>query len=151
VRRLHAQGLEAAPRAVWLSLHPRTGELTLYRRAAAERLEEAYRARRCSVPLAGLGRAVDSSIVRFGTPEDGDRMVETRQKGRCRDVQRLEVPCEAQSVSVHMLLDRGTWRLAQPSEAEHSVMEKLTLCGTEVAVPPSPRRLPPVRAMQRTF
>jgi len=150
LHRLQEQG--DAPRAVWLSLHPRTGEVKLYRRSAAERLEEAYRARRSSVPLAGLGRSVDNCIVRFGTPEDGDRMVETTHTGRCRDVQRLEVACDAQSVSVCMLLEGGKWRLTEPSHAECSQddpnmrTEKVALCGTEVAVPPSPRRLPPVRA-----
>lgn len=153
---------DTEPRFAWLSLNPKTGEPRLYNKAAAERLERAFRDVRGSVPLAGLGHEVDGCIVKFGVEDEGDRMVETTEKGRRRDVQRVEVPGNMRDFNIYVTHDEGRWRLVPEKEAlrqraadaedgEESAVElrKVVLSGFEVVAPP--RKLPPVNTNQRTY
>jgi len=101
------------PHAVWLSLDPRSGEVDIYPRVAARRLEGAYWSHKQSVPLAelGLGGSLDSAVVDFGNKFDGKMPTQVTMKGGKRDVRRVEVAADASDVTVDVVRQRG-WRLA---------------------------------------
>jgi len=110
------------------------------------------------VPLAGLGRQLDDCIVSFGSAEEGERMMERTHKGRWRDVLRIQVPAGTREVCVQIAQENNKWRALCTEQAantltnESNIVEtrKLDLFGTEVPVPTSPHRLPPVRALHKT-
>lgn len=149
---------DSLPRAAWIFLHPKTGEVDFYHRAASERLEEAYRDRRASVPLAGLGRDIDNAIVLFND-DDGARMVEKSLRGRQRDVQRIQVPGDMTDGRVYVTQASGVWRFVREEIATAAIREhadasgveerKLHLYGHEVVA--SPIKLPPVNPDRRTY
>jgi len=97
---------------VWASLDPRKGELQVYPREVACRLEAAHRrtcaGRRRAVALQGLGGIYEDACVEMGGDE---APVQRTSKGR-RDVRRLEVPQNASGVQVSVIPSR-TWRIAE--------------------------------------
>lgn len=164
LRELDQVHYDTAPRAAWVSLHPKSGEARLYHREAAERLEAAFRDGRSSVPLVGLGRAVDGCIVWLSPDDEGDRMVETSQNGRPRDVTRLLVAGNIRDACIYVTREDGRWRLvpekaallqraADAADGEESPVElrKVALSGSEVVAPAPPRKLPPMKPSQRTY
>jgi len=153
---------DAKPRAAWLSMNVYTGEMLFYKQAAAERLESAYKNGRANVPLAGLGKEIDSSIVFFSRNDDGT-IVETGPRGSRREVQRIPVPGDMTDVRVLIMQRDGVWRFISDREAEAwreqassegmdppRIEEKqLILMGVELVSPPD--KLPPVNPNQRTY
>jgi len=108
------------PRAAWISVDPRSGALRAYPRAAAERLEAAWRDRRSNVPLCGLGvKAIEDAIIYFqGEPGStyGERPVQRTLRGGKRDVRRqvfsIDDPETLQCcVSLQVGQRRDVWRI----------------------------------------
>jgi len=164
LRKLNAQlHYDNMPRAAWLSLDMHTGELAFYEKAAAERLESAFRNGRQSVPLAGLGKELDGSIVSFARNDEGKKTLETTLKGRQREVQRIPVPAELTEIRVNVVRQDGRWQLISEQAKQEVIraaegdgvkppkMEerRLQLTGGEVANPPV--QLPPVNRNERTY
>lgn len=136
--RLH---YDSNPRAAWLALDTKTGEVQLYQRAVAERIEAAHR-QRASVPLVGLGLEVDSAIVTFG---QGDRVFakETSLSGIEREVRRIAVPGTMLEVNVNIAREGETWRFLRDQDAQASTLQgvviesrRVVLSPTEVIEPP---------------
>jgi len=127
-------------RAVWLSLHPETGELCAYDKLVGTRLESAFTSSRYSVPLAGCGKDLDGAIVYLG---DVPKL--RTEAGEELEVQRVAVPNYTQQVTLRVTgpaQGSDCWRFARNSDcqAEERTVE---LFGTELVAPPSPS-LPPV-------
>lgn len=152
---------DAAPRIAWLSLSPKSGRPRLYHRAVAERLETAFSRGRCSVPLVGLGRDVDSCIVMFEPEEECGRMIERTPKGRCREVRRIEAQSDEREATLYVTLDEGRWkfvpeqfalrhRAADAMDVWESQVEvrKVVLSSNGLVLPPG--KLPPVGRPRRT-
>eukprot|EP00434_Breviolum_minutum_P018522 symbB.v1.2.016335.t1/scaffold1222.1/size194531/9 len=131
----HSQ--DGAGFAAWISIDPRTGELSQYPDAAAHRGRE----RQVRLSGLGLGSVYESIIVDLGGP--GEPPVQKRVGGGKRDVRRFEVarhgPAE---VRVHIVRDRG-WRICD--EAVPGVTEEriFSLDSTSTSVPPPAPPPPP--------
>lgn len=112
-------------RIVWLSLDPLTGEVELYNKAAAQRLESAYVHNKAHVPMAGLGGDLEWAIVYLGSreagnSESGSSHATQLSNGEHRDVRRITVPATASQVCVKVAQD-NMWRIADcdvPGEVE---------------------------------
>lgn len=97
---------------VWFSINPRCGQLQLYPRAAADRLEESFFRCRKNVPLGGLGlcRGLENAVVYL----DGDAPLQKTRRG-ARDVRRLEVGRLEDVVSfpsVQVVQEGTEWRIS---------------------------------------
>ncbi|CAJ1343501.1 unnamed protein product [Effrenium voratum] len=128
------QGSGGVP--VWVSIDPRSGELSAYPQAAVHKLEHAYARHSREVRLAGLGLGpvYETLIVDF----HGERPVQKREGGGKRDVRRFVVdPSAPPQVTVHVVRERG-WRIsdiAVPGVTEERVVM--------LDAPPPPPPLPP--------
>jgi len=164
LRSLRAQThYDDLPRAAWLALDTHSGEIHFYEKAAAERLESAFRNGRQSVPLAGLGKELDGSIVTFARGDDSGKTLETTLKGRQREVQRIPVPAELVEIRVNVARQEGRWhmideqvkqdtlRKAESEGLKPPKMEerKLRINPCDVVTPPV--QLPPVNRAERTY
>lgn len=153
-------------RAIWVSLDSLTGELQLYPKDVAKRLESAYCNNRTTIPLAGLGEQFEEAIVYLEGKEEGARHLQKTWRGGQRDVRRLEVPISSSEVSLPVV-HRGTWHVAhdhrpanedvassdaadnlEPQEGIKHETRTIPLSGTEFVRPPSPV-LPPVDPNRR--
>jgi hypothetical protein len=135
------------PLALWLSLDPLSGEVSLYPRAAATRLEAAYVNRRSNVPLAGLGGDLEDGIVFLGAK--GQHPVQKSWDGGQMDVRRLQVPSCNSEVTINVVQDHG-WRIAEVAIPGTTEERRVVLNGTEMVRPPTPP-LPPVNPDRRAF
>jgi len=139
--------------AVWVSIDPRTGELSLYPPAAVFALEQAHRSGRRQVSLHGLGLGPvyerlsvdlgDESSVHNETP------VQKRAGGGKRDVRRIVLEPDApREICVHVFRDRG-WRIA--AEAAPGVTEERVVLLTTLAALPSSTASKPKPEFLGTF
>jgi len=145
------------PMALWLSLDALSGQVTLFPRAVAMRLEGAYVNNRSTVPLAGLnhqclGDFVDDEfeddIVFLGTKGGNDRPVQKSARGgQTNDVRRLQLRGSAEEAFVNVVWD-GMWRIADVAEPGRTEQRRVGLNGTEMVRPPSPP-LPPLNPDRR--
>eukprot|EP00913_Durusdinium_trenchii_P032840 g30744.t1 len=112
-----ARGSGSGGSSVWISIDPRSGELSRYPEAAARRLEQAHRNHERQVRLGGLGLGpiYETLIVDLGG--SGERPVQKRVGGGKRDVRRVETPAGASEVRVHVVRDRG-WRISDDHVAD---------------------------------
>lgn len=154
---------DAVPRSAWLSLDTQSGEVMFYQKAAAERLESAYRSGRASVPLAGLGKEIDGCIVAFARGDENGKIVETTLKGRQREVQRVAVPAAMTEVRLNIMREDGRWIVVSDKVKQELMQQaedagqkqpkieerKVYLSGAEVVT--APAKLPPVNRNQRTY
>mmetsp|Transcript_72495 Transcript_72495/g.208029 ORF Transcript_72495/g.208029 Transcript_72495/m.208029 type:complete len:546 (+) Transcript_72495:75-1712(+) len=155
-------------RSAWLAIDAETGDVTFYHKTVGERLESAYRSGRASVPLAGLGREVDGTIVTFPRGDvGGTKIIETSLKGNRREVQRVPVPGTTREVQIIAVREAGSWRFEMEGDREVAaqkalsidisddpedfliVDKRLAFTGQEIVVPEN--KLPPVNRNQRTY
>lgn len=148
--------LNKKEQALWISLDPLTGEVNVFPRAAATRLEAAYVNNRTRVPLAGLQAGMRSSqqqkefeddIVHLGTKGGSDHPVQKSLQGEQRDVRRLMVKLSASEVCINVVYDHG-WRIADDASEGSTETRVVVLYGTETVRPPTPP-LPPVNPDRR--
>lgn len=89
------------PRAVWLSVDPKSGELQLYPREAAQLLEVAFCHGRSNVSLASVEGPIwfrDATVdLHCSTP------MHRAPGGRCRDVRRLELRSGETCIQMHVV------------------------------------------------
>lgn len=133
--------------ALWLSLDPLTGDVSLFPRAAATRLEAAHVNNRTKVPLAGLGHGLEDDIVHMPLKHNNDHPIQKSLHGGQRDVRRLMVRINAAQVSINVVWEHG-WRIVEvaiPGTTEERIV---ALNGTETVRPPTPP-LPPVNPDRR--
>lgn len=130
------------PRALWISVDPSSGHVTVFPKAVATRLEAAH-LDRSSVPLAGLGEAsYEGSIVSFGHHVEDDGYVERRPDGP-RDVRRIRVAGSAADVVVHVLppgADSNTWRITDSPVPGRSRERAVMVSRSHLVSPPSPKQ-----------
>lgn len=158
--------MNTKPLALWLSLDPSTGQVSLYPKDAATRLEGAYVNNRKNVPLAGLGNGLDDGIVHFGA-KGSDEHAHPVQKcasfGTCinSDVRRLQVPANAEEICINVTQDplkswgssrkqEHIWHIADVAIKGVTEQRFVKLNGTEVVRPPSPE-LPSINPDRRTY
>jgi len=158
--------INTKPLALWLSLDPSTGEVNLYPKDAATRLEGAYVNNRKNVPLAGLGKGLDDGIVHFGV-KGSDEYKHPVQKcasfGTCisSDVRRFQVTAIASEICINVRKDPfeseddspkqdHIWRIADAAIPGVTEQRFVRLNGTEVVRPPSPD-LPSINPDRHTF
>lgn len=141
-----------APLAAWISIDPRTGELSPYPEPAVRRLEQAYHSRRDQqVKLSGLGLGAvyETLIVDFGGP--GELPIQRRVGGGKRDVRRFELaPGDPPQIRVHVVRDRG-WRIADvvvPGVTQERIVSLDSSSGPAPAPPPL---LPPPPEFLSTY
>lgn len=135
-----ARGSGSGGSSVWISIDPRSGELSRYPEAAARRLEQAHRNHERQVRLGGLGLGpiYETLIVDLGG--SGERPVQKRVGGGKRDVRRVETPAGASEVRVHVVRDRG-WRISDDHVA--GVTEERLFSLEDAPLPPPPPPPPP--------
>lgn len=133
--------------ALWLWLDPLTGEVSIYPRAAATRLEGAYVNNRVNVPLAGLGSNLEDSIVHLGRKGTDEYPVQRSLQGGQMDVRRLQIPTDASEVCINTKYESG-WHIVDVAEPGETEQRTLVLQGTETVRPPTPP-LPPVNPDRR--
>lgn len=114
---------DSEPRAAWLALDVKRGEVQPYEHRVAERLEAAHHTR-ASVPLVGLGKDVDAAIVTFGEGADRVFGTETSESGRERDIQRIPVPATVSGVDVRVVKEGSNWRFLQDRGAQEASVPK---------------------------
>jgi len=159
---------DKVPRSAWLALCPCNGHAVFYPKRVAERLEAAFQNGRASVPLAGLGKEFEGSIVNFATTShDGAQIVETSLTGGQKEVQRIPVPGHMKDVQFYVTREDSKWRFV-PEEKRADYMcvrhvdgelrtttsvlleeRRLPLSGDEIVSPQE--KLPPVSRNQRTY
>jgi len=110
------------PLSIWVSLNSSSGELYVFPREAARRLEGAYREKRRSVLLAGLKlpQTFEDDFVDLDPQNDAwetgaIRALQLSPSGASRDVRRIEVQADTSGVTVDVSSDAssgGAWRLA---------------------------------------
>jgi len=106
-------------RYVWVVCDPESGEVRLYPRAAAERIEVAVKTGRQSVPLAGLDAAsgfLEGSIVNL--EQGGLEAVERNFNGSLRQMRCVEVSWDANELRVHVASEGGSWKLVDSNAAQ---------------------------------
>jgi len=134
-------------KALWFRLDLLTGEVNVYPRAAAARLEEAHVKNRANVPLAGLGNGLEDAIVHLGTKGSNERPVQMSLQGGQMDVRRLPLRADADEVCIDVLWNNG-WRVADVAVPGTTEQRQVVLNGTEMVGPPSPS-LPPLNPDRR--
>merc|ERR1719163_1098968 len=135
--------------ALWLSLDALTGEVKLYPRSAATRLEAAHVNHRSSVPLAGLGDALEDSIVFLSKKGVNEHPVQKSLAGAQADVRRIEIRAGASEVCINVVRD-GVWHIADVAIPGKTEQRHLNLNGTEMVRPPTPP-LPPLDPDRRLY
>lgn len=93
---------------VWVSLDPRSGELSVYPSPVARRLEVEAHRRASEVRFSGFGGHWETLIVEL----HGEVPVQRTAQGGRRDVRRLQVPIGAQETEVIALKTPRGWRIA---------------------------------------
>merc|ERR1712146_881143 len=138
---------DTRPHAVWLSLDPLSGEIILYPSAAATRLEAAYVNQRSSVPLAGLGDALENDIVHMPAKGSGEHPVQKSLNGTQMDVRRIQTHASAKQVTVHVFFE-DAWRIADVAVPGKTEQRHVLLHWTEMVRPYTPP-LPPLNPDRR--
>jgi hypothetical protein len=138
---------DSKPHALWLSLDPLTGDIFLFPRAAATRLEAGYVNHRCTVPLAGLGGGLENDIVHMGAEGSGEQPVQKSWHGTQMDVRRIKTHVSASQVSIHVFFE-DTWRIADVAVPGKTEERHVLLHGAALVRPPSPP-LPPLNPDRR--
>lgn len=130
-------GSASVTRHVWLAVDKASGEVFLYPRAASERIEEASRHGRKSVPLAGLGQGVDGAIVYFGHG-GSDEILERNFSGAEREACRKEVWGNAEEVRVNISQKGCLWAFADPAACQNTEERLVSVTKGDMARPASP-------------
>lgn len=125
------------PHAVWISVDPRTGELSVYPRPVSLRLEAGYWNHRLVVDLKGLGSYLEDSFVELNSGRPVQ--VTPASRGR-RDVRRVEVTASSDHVSAEVVQGRhGFWRFARDMAMSSVAGSYATSPGN--GTPPQERRI----------
>jgi len=135
------------PQALWFCLDSMTGEVALYSRAAATRLEGAFTNNRATVPMAGLGGTLEDAIVHLGTKHDNVNPVQKSLEGGQMDVRRLKIKPEATEICVNVVWEDG-WHIVDTAVPGTTEERHIVLQGTEMVRPPTPP-LPPLNPDRR--
>jgi len=137
------------PLALWLSLDAETGEVKIYPRAAATRLEGGFVNNRSNVPLAGLDCGCENDTVYL--PKDGgvERFVHKCWDGAQMDVRRLQVRVGVHEVCINVVRD-SVWRIADAAVPGKTEQCRVALAGSELVRPPPPA-LPPLDPDRRAY
>mmetsp|Transcript_128605 Transcript_128605/g.274351 ORF Transcript_128605/g.274351 Transcript_128605/m.274351 type:complete len:526 (+) Transcript_128605:119-1696(+) len=140
------------PRVVWLSLDSESGEVRVYPKAVATRIEKAHLSGRFGVPLAGLGDTFEEVIVCLGNTTDGYMPTQKDANGLTSDVRRFEVLTSTSDLRVNVVWD-GQWHIVDNKELLEIEIEErsIALCRSECMVPPPSPTLPPVNPDRRTY
>lgn len=115
--------------AVWLSIDPRTGEITVYPPAVATRLEKGLADGAAVVPLAGLGGFYETAVIEFGGRSGGPTQ-RTANGGR-RDVRRVLVAPGASCVCLNVVRE-GKWKIADFAAPGVTTEKRAALTGQAV-------------------
>lgn len=102
--------------AAWVSLDSATGDLHLYTKSVASRLESAYSHNKASIPLAGLGEEYAHAIVHFGNEAKGEQPWQTAPGGVHDDVRRIILPAGATSVRLRVAKGPQAWIIVDDSD-----------------------------------
>jgi len=137
-----------SPHSAWMTLDRKTGQVHLYPKEAASRVEAAYRHGRTSVPLAGVGEPFEGVIVQLSSSEEGSRPVERTWEGNESDVRRLEVTFYMTDAVMHVYQMDGEWHFADGPILGVTEERHVQLSRHVVVSPPSPT-LPPVNPDRR--
>jgi len=132
------------PFFVWLLLDPQTGEVDVYPKLVAARLEGGHRAGRTNVPLVGLADALDGTVVLMG-----DQPLQRTWSGEERDVTRVEAASFEDEIAVNTTFHEGSWRFAQGALADQPSERVVVQYWRSDAVPPPSPSLPPVNPDRR--
>jgi hypothetical protein len=138
---------DSKPHAVWLSLDPLSGEIILYSHAAATRLEAAYANNRLSVPLAGLGDALEDDILHMAAKGSGEHPVQKSLRGRQMDVRRIQTRASTKQLTINVFFE-DKWRIADVAVPGKTQERHVLLHFTEMVRPYSPP-LPPLNPDRR--
>jgi hypothetical protein len=130
------------PRAVWLRLDPLTGDVSLYPSAAASRLEAAHHGNRTTVPLAGLGKDLEDSIVHLGGK--GEHPVQKTWHGELMDVRRMVVQ-DTDEIRINVAHDNG-WHIVDGSVSGQTEERRVSVRYNETTCCTPSQPLPPVHA-----
>jgi hypothetical protein len=147
-KRLEEEELQGKPQAVWLKLDPRSGEVIPYPQAAATRLEAAHHNNRANVPFSGLGGDLEEDMVHLGFKGSGERPVQKSWHGTQMDVRRIEVPCGATEVAIHVMLENRAWRISDCALPGKTEERRIPMAAVQTVRSPSPP-LPPVNHDRR--
>jgi len=134
--------------SAWMTLDRKSGEVHLYPKEAASRVEVAYRHGRTSVPLAGVGDPFEGVIVQLSNSEEGSKPVERTWDGEESDMRRLEVQVYMTDAVMHVFQQDGDWHFAEGPVPGVTEERHVQLSRHEVVAPPSPT-LPPVNPDRR--
>jgi hypothetical protein len=129
--------VNSKPQALWLALDALSGEVSIYSRAAATRLEAAYMNNRTNVPLAGLGDELEDAIIHLGMKGSNEQPVQRSLGGGLMDVRRLMVRPDADDIRVNVVCEHG-WKIADVAVPGKTEERRVFLSGTEMVRPPSP-------------
>jgi len=133
----------------WMALDRNTGEVHLYPKEAASRVEVAHRHGRTSVPLAGVGEPFEGIIVQLSGTGEESKPIERSWDGDVRDVRRLEVQLFMTDAVMHVVQQEdGEWHFADTPIPGVTQERFVRLSRNEVVAPPSPT-LPPVNPDRR--
>lgn len=133
-------------RALWLTLEPESGEVILFSRPIALRLEGAHTQGRSSVPLAGLGEAYEGFIAYF----EGSNILLKSWDGVCREVRRFDVPALTAEITIHVAGPEPHWSFADSHSDDGNTEQRLISLGNEPVAPPSPS-LPALNPDRRVY
>lgn len=137
------------PMALWLSLDALTGEVNVYPRAAASRLEGGFVNNRSNVPLAGLDCGFENDTVYLATKGGVARFVHKCGQGGQMDVRRLQVRVGVSEVCINVVRD-SVWRIADVAVPGETEQCRVALVGSELVRPPAPA-LPPLDPNRRAY
>merc|ERR1711971_276700 len=109
---------------------PRGGDVSVYPRDVALRIEEALQCSRRKVSLAGLGGFYENATVELTGTSTGRPLQRTRTGGK-RDVRRVQVPAGVQTLSIHIIKERG-WQVADVCRPGVTEERRVPLTGFEL-------------------
>eukprot|EP00927_Polykrikos_kofoidii_P011884 TRINITY_DN15081_c0_g1_i1.p1 TRINITY_DN15081_c0_g1~~TRINITY_DN15081_c0_g1_i1.p1 ORF type:complete len:453 (+),score=93.40 TRINITY_DN15081_c0_g1_i1:192-1550(+) len=116
------------PDLIWVSVDPRSGEISVYPGDVAIRVEEAFQQGKPNVSLSGLGGYYEKATIAFERTKTG-RPEQITPTGR-RDVRRVEVPGGTDEVSLHVAKE-SKWRAAEEEVPGCTVKKSAKLVGIE--------------------
>lgn len=137
------------PDGVWVALDAKSGALVPYSSSAAERLDEASRAGRTNVPLAGLGPSYENIIVNFDTQLKGK---ERDFEGHVREICRAAILPDSDRITVKVVWDAVVlrYRVAMDDDAAQAQERYLPLREIPYFRPATPK-LPVVKDRRISF
>lgn len=115
--------------AVWVSIDPRKGDITVYPPAVAARLEKGLADGVAVVPLTGLGGFYETAVIELGGRSGGPTQRTTN--GGKRGVRRSLVAPSASCVCVNVVQE-GTWKIADFAAPGITTEKRALLAGQAV-------------------